>query len=385
MAPDLARGGMLLLIALANVHLYVYGRPVGVRGYPRDVTGVDRVIVLAQMTMVDGRAYPLFGLLFGYGVVQLAWRQGAAGASRAAVTRLIRRRGGWMIVIGAAHGLLLWPGDIVAAYGVLAVLLAGVLIAGTEVTLLTITVVGVGATTVLGALTGLAEPSEQAFLPSVANADPVAAFLARATEWLGTGLVGQALLVCGAVTAGAWAARRRLLDEPERHHRLLASVAGIGLPVAVVFGLPLALMAANLWPRPPLGAVLVAGSLHTLGGFAGGAGYAALFGLMAIRVTRRGRGPVTDGLVACGQRSLSCYLAQSIAFVALLPAWTLGLGRDAQLWSIALLGAGTWLVILLVAWVSARTNYRGPAENLLRRITYGRPAVTSGPRRTAHA
>ncbi|MGH3616390.1 MAG: hypothetical protein ACRDRK_28095 [Pseudonocardia sp.] len=32
LAPDLARGTMLLLIALVNVHVYVYGRPTGVRG-----------------------------------------------------------------------------------------------------------------------------------------------------------------------------------------------------------------------------------------------------------------------------------------------------------------------------------------------------------------
>ena len=29
LAPDLARGGMLLLIALANVHLYLYDGPPG--------------------------------------------------------------------------------------------------------------------------------------------------------------------------------------------------------------------------------------------------------------------------------------------------------------------------------------------------------------------
>ena len=79
LAPDLARGGMLLLIALANVHVYLYGHPLGVRGYPRDVEGVDRVVALLQMTFVDGRAYPLFGLLFGYGIVQLAWRRSAVG------------------------------------------------------------------------------------------------------------------------------------------------------------------------------------------------------------------------------------------------------------------------------------------------------------------
>jgi uncharacterized membrane protein YeiB len=38
---------------------------------------------------------------------------------------------------------------------------------------------------------------------------------------------------------------------------------------------------------------------------------------------------------------------------------------------VALLGAGAWLVILAVAAVSARAGVRGPAEVLLRRLTYG--------------
>ena len=74
---------------------------------------------------------------------------------------------------------------------------------------------------------------------------------------------------------------------------------------------------------------------------------------------------------ACGQRSLSCYLAQSVAFVPLLPAWTLGLGPQLGVAAAAVLGFGVWLVILVIAAVSGRAGYRGPAEVMLRRLTYG--------------
>jgi uncharacterized protein len=129
-------------------------------------------------------------------------------------------------------------------------------------------------------------------------------------------------------------------------------------------------MAAQLWTSPSIGVAALAASMHALGGYAGGVGYAALFGLVAIRMAGR-TGPVATALQACGQRSLSCYLAQSVSFAALLPAWSLGLGDGAHLWQGALVGVGTWLVILLVAAVSARAGYRGPAEVLLRRLTYG--------------
>ena len=58
-------------------------------------------------------------------------------------------------------------------------------------------------------------------------------------------------------------------------------------------------------------------------------------------------------------------------FVALLPAWTLGLGARLTVAEAALLAVGVWLVLLLAAVVSARAGYRGPAETLLRRLTYG--------------
>jgi uncharacterized protein len=371
LAPDLARGGMLLLIALANVHLWAYGHPLDVRGYLQDPGVADQVVTLLQMLLVDGRAYPLFGFLFGYGIVQLASRRGTVGVPADAVTRLVRRRGAWMILIGGVHGLLLWSGDIVGAYGLLAVLMAGLLVRGTDQAVLGTGVTGVLLVSLL--YTGSAFPIEgtrTALLSSMAIENPAAAFVVRAGEWFVIGFLSQALAVFAAVALGAWAARRRLLDEPEQHRRLLARIAAAGLAAAVLLGLPFALMAAQLWVDPPLGVGLLAGFLHTLGGYGGGLGYAALFGLLAVRLANR-TGPVTSALQACGQRSLSCYLAQSVAFALLLPAWTFGLGAGAHVWQTALYGIGAWLVILLIAAVTARAGYRGPAEVLLRRLTYG--------------
>ncbi|MBW0091862.1 DUF418 domain-containing protein [Pseudonocardia sp. KRD-184] len=376
LAPDLARGAMLLLIALANVHLWTYGHPLGPRGYPRDLPGADQVVALVQMVLVDGRAYPMFGLLLGYGTGQLARRRAAGGEAPDATVSLVRRRGAWMLVIGLVHGVLLWSGDIVGAYGLLGVLLAGLLVRGSERALLRVAVVGTVLTGLFYAGSGFTLPGDpQAFLFSMSVADPGAALVSRATEWLTIGLLLQAFGVFGAVALGAWAARRGFLDDPARHRPLLRRTAVVGVALAVVGGLPLALMAAQLWTSPPLAAVAVAGTLHTLGGYAGGVGYAAAFGLLAVRAGSGG-GRFVRALRSCGQRSLSCYLAQSVAFAALLPAWTLGLGGKAHLWQTALLGAGVWLVVLVVAAATARAGHRGPAEVLLRRLTYRNRAVS---------
>jgi uncharacterized membrane protein YeiB len=376
-APDLARGAMLLLIALANAHFWLHQRPVGPRAYPRDLAGADTAVALLQLLLVDGRAYPLFGLLFGYGITQLAARRAAAGLPPEDVVRLVRRRGGWMVAIGLVHGLALWSGDIVGAYGLLAVFLAGVLVRGAPGSLIGVAVGGVVTSTAFSSLAALPPPPGMSgTLPSIGTADPGFAALSRLFEWAIVGLLVQSLAVFGAVALGAWAARRRLLDDPARHRPLLGRLAVAGLAAAVLLGLPLALVVTGFW-APSVPVLLVCGALHTAGGYAGGVGYAALFGLLAIRIGDH-PGPVGRAVQACGQRSLSCYLAQSVAFGALLPAWSLGLGARLTVAQTALLAVGVWLVIVLVAAVSARAGLRGPAEVLLRHLTYGPSARRDG-------
>jgi hypothetical protein len=83
------------------------------------------------------------------------------------VVRLVRRRGWWLVAIGAAHVVLLWSGDIVAAYGVLAVALGGMVVTGTTVSLATTAVVGSVLGTGLGAFSAYSPPGTAPF-PSVA-------------------------------------------------------------------------------------------------------------------------------------------------------------------------------------------------------------------------
>jgi uncharacterized membrane protein YeiB len=136
---------------------------------------------------------------------------------------------------------------------------------------------------------------------------------------------------------------------------------------------------------------MLAAFLHTLGGYAGGLGYAAVFGLLVIRHGVRGGGVVagtTTGirrvvagsitvLAACGQRSLSCYLGQSVLFAALLPAWTLGLGARLTVAEAALLAVGVWLALLLAAAMSGPRRVPRPRR---RPCCAGSPMVPTGRR-----
>ena len=79
-APDVARGFMLLLIALANVSQnWLIYLPA-----PAEQSAVDRVVEVVRACLVENRAYPLFAMLFGFGLMTMASRRIEADVSRAA-------------------------------------------------------------------------------------------------------------------------------------------------------------------------------------------------------------------------------------------------------------------------------------------------------------
>ena len=102
LAPDLARGGLLLLIVLSNTGFHLWAASHGASGWhPVGGSALDRAVQLLMITVLDLRVYPLFAFLFGYGMMQLFLRQTASGTSRRAAVALLRRRSLWLIAFGA--------------------------------------------------------------------------------------------------------------------------------------------------------------------------------------------------------------------------------------------------------------------------------------------
>lgn len=361
LAPDLARGVMLLFIALANSHYFLQG-PRYLVGFPLGGSALDAAVASAIATLVDGRAFPLFSVLFGYGVVQLARRQQEAGTPWKAVSRLVRRRSLWMMLIGFLHCVLLYVGDIVAAYGFLALLLVGA-VRWKEWVLLTLA----GLMLVVLSLPGADDAALVAGPdPALLSPDPVTAFVERAAAWpLLVPMEAVGLLV--PFLLGVFAARRRLLEEPARHRVLLTVAAAVGIGAAVAGGLPLGLTVAGVLPAGPDLGLLV--TLHDATGYLGGPGYAAALALLAGRIGQR-RGLVTRAVTAVGQRSLTCYLSQSVVWTLVFAPYALDLSDDLGVAGTAALAVGTWLATVWIAELLRRRGARGPAEVLLRRLTY---------------
>ena len=76
-------------------------------------------------------------------------------------------------------------------------------------------------------------------------------------------------------------------------------------------------------------------------------------------------------LGACGQRSMSCYLAQSVAWLLLFEPYLANLGDELGVAAAAGVGLGVWVLTVMAAGLLHRADRPGPAEALLRRLTYG--------------
>ncbi|MBL0888679.1 DUF418 domain-containing protein [Myceligenerans indicum] len=358
-APDLARGLMLLFIALAHSYLLLYAvEDVRAPGFG------DRVTVFLEGLVVNHRARPMFILLFGYGLAQLALRRRGRGDSWSAVRSLVRRRGLWLLLLGLLHVALLFY-DVLTMYGIASLVLAGTL-TWSDARLwqaLRIALLGVAlAFAVYGTLS-----ATEGFSLVIGQDSPIFTPWDRIVEWLRMAVFMTWQVVPG-VVLGIWAARRRILEEPHRHQTLLARTAVVGLGSSLLGGIPFALMNAGFWPGPTPFAAGSAAVLHGITGYAGGVGAAALVGLIALRLPVPAH-PVAVAVQALGQRSLTFYLFQSVAFVTLMAPFALGLGGELRYVGAAGIAAGTWMVSVAGAYWLHRAGHRGPAEVLLRRLS----------------
>ncbi|MFH0520380.1 DUF418 domain-containing protein [Streptomyces sp. M41] len=381
LAPDLARGLMLLIVALVHAHMFVSGSAAVIRGYPR-VAGspLDALTAGLLTVLADSRSFPMFALLFGYGVGRILDRERQRGQDERGARAVLRRRSRWLLLFGFCHGLLLFSGDVLGAYGLLGLAAVG-LTGVNDRTLFKVAGAGFVLGSVLYGGTLAAnvsdEPGESAAALFLA-ADPASDAAYRVGTWVFTTPL-FAVVSLGPFLIGAWAARQRILEEPGRFRGLLRRVAVTGTVIGVAGGLPLATITSGLWATAPAGTTLALGVLHVLTGYAGGCALAAAVALLALRLEGR-HSRVVTAVAACGRRSMSCYVWQSVVWLVLFAPYAFALGDRVSVFGSALVACGTWGVGVLIAELLRRLDRSGPAEALLHKATR-RPVEPSGPHR----
>ncbi|MGC1549095.1 MAG: DUF418 domain-containing protein [Rhodanobacter sp.] len=122
-ALDVLRGFALLGIFLMNVDYMVRPLVTGWGGLPANLNGLDFVAAWFIYTFVQGKFWTLFSLLFGMGFAVMMTRAEQAGRD---FVRPYLRRSTALLGFGLIHACLIWAGDILVMYALVAfVLLLG--------------------------------------------------------------------------------------------------------------------------------------------------------------------------------------------------------------------------------------------------------------------
>ena len=120
-ALDALRGVAVLGILLMNI--YAFAMPFPAYANPLLMGGLEWWNVgtwTVTHILVDQKFLSIFAMLFGAGLVLMAERAAARGTQ---FGRIYYRRSFWLLLIGAAHGYLIWFGDILFHYALMGMLI----------------------------------------------------------------------------------------------------------------------------------------------------------------------------------------------------------------------------------------------------------------------
>ncbi len=387
---DILRGFALLGIFLMNIEFFSRSMLDVSTGIEAGLSAPSWLADAFVYTFVRGKFWTLFSLLFGMGFAVMLARAQAAGRPFAG---LYLRRTVGLLLIGLAHGLFLWSGDILFSYALAAFALLlffrdtpasrlwkwGACFYGLLVLLMLVGAAGMAAVA--------ADPQLAAGAAADADAAASIAALREAeTTAYATGTYAEANavrrayflqhlgnngflvpMVLGMFLVGAWLVRSGAMADPGAHRRLFVRLALWG----GVLGLALTLWSLAIDPDPamdpaaPAAAPMVAMALHMLGSPLMALAY------VGIVVLAWPSGARWLGVFApAGRMALTNYLLQSLVGTLLFYGYGLGLWGDVS-------RAGQTLIVVAVfalqvvasRWWLGRFRF-GPAEWLWRALTY---------------
>ncbi|MBL1077023.1 DUF418 domain-containing protein [Nocardia sp. 2] len=328
--------------------------------------GFDRFVYAVLEGLFLGKFYLLFAFLFGYSfTLQIAASQ-RTGARP--VPRLLRRSAA-LFLIGLAHVMLLWVGDILTLYAFLCVLLVLLRKVGPRPAFIT----GVVLYVLFSALSFIPGNAGFAGLGQLFDVERIHTGMTggigetfETQLWLGPLFMifiwlGQGVTSLGMFLIGMAAGKRRVFEDAALLERWTPRALRLGFGV----GLPVSLVTIVLWtargelPWYWAGVQQLANPLLTLGYVAG-----------IVWLTRSRWAGAVGRLAPAGRMAASNYIAQSVVFMLLYTGYGLALADRVPPVVVVLLALVTFAAQLWCsAWWLRRHPY-GPVEWLLRAVTY---------------
>lgn len=374
-ALDLLRGIAILGILLANIKIFAF--PVASELVSYQPATADSWIDAILAVFVTGKFRAMLAILFGVGIyLQYRKRSQILGNWPGGYMK----RAAILAGIGLLHGLLIWWGDILFLYSILAFVTC--LFASLSPKWLTCIAIALGLLTVcagvlFAALTPhLAQagesPGDLFSMFTASNETAIHAhgswleqlhFRALLFAFSALSVAMLAPMILPLFVLGLLIARQDVLQAPSNHPQWRARCLWIGFGI----GLPLNLLALPAFASGRLFEFTIAQEFAFAPWLA--IGYLMLGAMWAESGRFR---KVANAIARVGRVALTTYLMQSVLCTFAFYSWGLGLfGKLTMSQSLGVV-AGVWTVNVVFAWLWLRRFDIGPAEWLWRSLTEGR-------------
>lgn len=371
-AIDVMRGFALLGIFVVNMLFfhtpYIYINPYTWFQIPGDMEIFKWIDIFVQ-----GSVYPLFSMLFGYGLAMQFMKTQEKGAS---FTKLAVRRLLILLVIGCIHAFLIWSGDILITYA-LAGLVLILMIRLKPVWLLLISailfIVPMGFLNGLVFLMAKIDPNSvviytaiqkiEASIVAYSQGSWIDVFWQRLADWLemtqyGAIIITILFMIVPFLLVGAAAAKLKLIERA----RELKLFWIITIIITLVAG-----TAIKWLPFLTEANALTASVQDTFGGPLQAIAYA---GIIALICTIPFMQKLLSPIAKAGRMSMTIYLMQSIIATTIFYAYGFGLYGQIDIRTGTWMAIGIYVLQIVFAEVWFMKFKQGPVESLWRKLTY---------------
>lgn len=381
---DVMRGFALLGIFVVNMLFfhtpYIYINPYTWYQNPSDYETFKMIDIFVQ-----GSVYPLFSMLFGYGLAMQYMKSEANGSpfSKFAVRRL-----SVLLIIGCIHAFLIWAGDILITYALAGFVLI-LIIRLKPIWLLLISIflflIPNGLLNGLVYLGSLIEPDAMVIYTGIQEIEASIVaygqgswgdiFSQRLADWLymsGNGLIIISMLftIVPFLLLGAAAAKWKLIERA-RELKVFWIITVLVTLIAgtVIKWLPY-LTEANLFTMSVQ---------DTFGGPLQAIAYAGVIAMVcSIPIGAKILSPISKA----GRMSMTIYLMQSIIATTIFYSYGFGLYGKIDI------STGTWMAVGIFALQIVFAEFwfmkfkQGPVELLWRKLTYSNSLSKIGEKET---
>lgn len=368
-AIDMMRGFSLLGIFIVNMLAfhspYYYINP-----YTWYTNLSDQQVFQWIDILIQGSVYPLFSILFGYGITMQLLKARTKGTS---FVLMGIRRLSILLMIGILHAFLVWSGDILITYALSGFILLFLLrlskywLMGIGLLLYLIPNIGLAFLTYLYTLTG--EPfyagvqEIESSIVSFSSGSWMEVFTQRAADWQYANIESGSLLLVGItilpyMLLGAAAAKGMLIERVVEKKVFWIILTSSTLLVGFIIKVLPFLIEPNFYYQylqDLFGGPLVA------------IGYGGGIVLLCQHIWFR---KLFNPIAKVGRMSMTTYLSQSIIATTIFYSYGFGLYGKMDLLTSTWMAVGIFILQLIFAEIWFSKFKQGPIEAIWKKVTY---------------